>query len=55
MAFPLNREFRTGRPDTLFCTVRYQEWFTGIELRNQENEVIIQQMTNNIPNGIFME
>ncbi len=54
MEYPLNRDFRTGRPDTLFCTIAYQEWFEQIELRNQSNETISQQMTNNIPGGIII-
>lgn len=53
--FDLNRSFRTGRPDTIFCSIRYEEWFESIRLADQLNETIIQQMTNNIPNSIFLE
>lgn len=53
--FDLNKEFKTGKPDTIYCTINYQQWFSEIDLTQDENDQIIQQMSANIPSGIQIE
>jgi hypothetical protein len=53
--FDLNKDFKTGKPDTIYCTVSYQQWFNEINISTDENDLIIQQMSSNIPSGIEIE
>lgn len=53
--FDLNKDFKTGKPDTIYCTVSYQQWFREINISTDENDLIIQQMSSNMPSGIEIE